>query len=239
MKEYGIKTNQYDEYKQSVHGIALLEKKDIGAPACNDCHGNHGAIPPGIESISHVCGTCHINNMEYFSKTKMALKFEEKKIHGCEECHGNHKVLKTSDKKVGTYKESVCMNCHKKGDQGYKTAKTINRLLTGLSGGIDSATVKQKEVQTIGMDDVEISYLIREANQNLIKARTLVHTFDSTQVAKQTDEGNAKIKNADMIALEQIDEHQTRRYGFGIATLFITILVIALYFKIKDMEKTG
>jgi len=60
MKEYGIPTDQFSKFSVSVHGKALLEKKDIGAPACNDCHGNHGATPPGIGSISNVCEQCHV-----------------------------------------------------------------------------------------------------------------------------------------------------------------------------------
>ena len=42
MKPYKIPTDQYEKYAKSVHGIALLQKHDQGAPACNSCHGNHG-----------------------------------------------------------------------------------------------------------------------------------------------------------------------------------------------------
>ncbi len=45
MAQYKIPTNQYRLYVKSVHGVALLEKGDLGAPSCNDCHGNHGAVP--------------------------------------------------------------------------------------------------------------------------------------------------------------------------------------------------
>jgi hypothetical protein len=38
-----IPHNQYEKFARSVHGIALLKKHDSGAPACNICHGNHGA----------------------------------------------------------------------------------------------------------------------------------------------------------------------------------------------------
>lgn len=47
MKEYDIPTDQITAYQNSIHGKALLEKGDQAAPACNDCHGNHGATPPG------------------------------------------------------------------------------------------------------------------------------------------------------------------------------------------------
>ncbi|MDE3091042.1 MAG: ammonia-forming cytochrome c nitrite reductase subunit c552, partial [Chloroflexota bacterium] len=46
MKPYGIPTNQYDLYKKSVHGVALLQKQDPRAPSCATCHGTHGAAPP-------------------------------------------------------------------------------------------------------------------------------------------------------------------------------------------------
>ncbi len=34
-------------------------------------------MPPGISSISHVCGICHVNNMQYFTISKMAKAFEK------------------------------------------------------------------------------------------------------------------------------------------------------------------
>ncbi|MFQ6007826.1 MAG: hypothetical protein ACE5K8_02640, partial [Candidatus Zixiibacteriota bacterium] len=69
MADYDIPTNQVVEYMQSVHGVALLERKDLGAPACNDCHGNHGAAPPGVSSLSAVCGNCHALEAELFNSS--------------------------------------------------------------------------------------------------------------------------------------------------------------------------
>ncbi len=94
MKAYPIPSNQYELYAESVHGIALLENKDIGAPACNDCHGNHGATPPGLTSVTFICGNCHVINMEFFRQTRMAQAFEDMQFHGCEQCHGYHAIKK-------------------------------------------------------------------------------------------------------------------------------------------------
>ncbi|MCK6619772.1 MAG: cytochrome c3 family protein [Calditrichaceae bacterium] len=237
MKEYGISTTQYDEFVESVHGKALLENKDTGAPACNDCHGNHGAIPPGITSISHVCGTCHVNNMQYFATTKMAREFEKEDIHGCEECHGNHAVQKTFDDMVGVSDESVCMNCHGEGDEGYESAKQIRLSLGNLVAAYDSAAAKQTEVQRVGMDDVDIGFLLQESHQSLIQARTLVHTFDPVQVSGKTDEGIQKAREAHALALREIKDSKIRRMGFGVAALFATMLAVALFFKIREIER--
>src|ERR1019366_918341 len=67
MKQYGIPTDQLQKYQTSVHAEAL--KKDLSAPTCNDCHGNHGAAPPGTASTANVCGTCHIRQAELFAKS--------------------------------------------------------------------------------------------------------------------------------------------------------------------------
>ena len=238
MKEYNIPTNQYADFVVSVHGKDLLEKQDTGAPACNDCHGNHGATPPGLSSISHVCGTCHYNNMEYFSTTLMSAKFQELKIHACEACHGHHKIMKTNIEMVGTDSKAFCIKCHKKGDKGFETAKAIRKLLVNLSQDLDSISLKQKEVERLGMDDQDINFMLQEAHQSFIKARTLVHTFDPLKVSEETQIGIQKLKEANLIADNQIEEHKTRRLGFGVATIFITILVIALYFKIKEIDKS-
>ena len=51
--------DQLARWQQSVHARALVERGDLSAPTCNDCHGNHGAMPPGVESVTFVCGQCH------------------------------------------------------------------------------------------------------------------------------------------------------------------------------------
>lgn len=237
MKSYKIPTNQFMLYAESVHGKALLEEQDTGAPACNDCHGNHGATPPGTSSVTHVCGLCHVNNLQYFSATKMAREFEKQQIHGCEECHGNHKVQKTFDDMVGVSKESVCTVCHSQGDAGYQAAIDIHTELTQMIAIYDTAETKKLEVQRIGMDDVDIGFLLQEAHQSLVQARTLVHTFDPKEVGTKTKEGSKKALEAFQLAKKEIKDYNVRRRGFGVATIFITILVVALYLKIREFEK--
>lgn len=238
MKKYNLPSNALEEYSKSVHGEALLKNKDLGAPACNDCHGNHGAMPPGITSISHVCGTCHASNMEYFNATKMSKAFEEQDFHGCEQCHGNHAILKPNDEMIGVGKESKCIDCHSSGDEGYAVSQKIYSSLTQLKNSYDAANAKYLEVRQKGMNDVEIGFQLQDAKQALIQSRTLIHTFDSAKVKAKTSEGLTFSAKASMLAQKEIDEYYTRRNGFAIATLAFLVFVIALYFKIKDKEKS-
>ncbi|MCX6174855.1 MAG: cytochrome c3 family protein [Ignavibacteriales bacterium] len=237
MKNYNIPVNQLEEYSKSVHGIALLKNKDISAPACNDCHGNHGATPPGLKSISHVCGTCHVSNMEFFNATRMAKAFEEQDFHGCEQCHGNHGVQKPNDEMIGVGKDSKCIDCHTEGDKGFAVSKKIYSSLTQLKNEYDAANAKYLEVRQKGMNDVEIGFQLQDAKQALIQSRTLIHTFDSAKVGDKTKEGIEFSNKASLLAQKEIDDYSTRRNGFAIATLAFLVFVIALYFKIKDKEK--
>ncbi|HBR56421.1 MAG TPA: hypothetical protein DEA22_02960, partial [Blastocatellia bacterium] len=77
MAGYGIPHDQFDKYKSSVHAAALYEKHDLSAPTCNDCHGNHGAVPPGLASVANVCGQCHARQAELFQKSAHKLPFEK------------------------------------------------------------------------------------------------------------------------------------------------------------------
>jgi len=237
MKSYNIPTNQYTEYVKSIHGISLLEEQDTGSPACNDCHGNHGATPPGIISISHVCGLCHANNMQYFSTSVMGKVFEEQELHACEECHGYHQIEKTTYEMIGVGENSVCIDCHSEGDTGYLVADSISRLIMTAVTLHDSALIRQTEVIRKGMDDVEIGFLLGDAKQNLIQARTIVHTFDPDKVGEKTEASSSNSKAAISLADKEVEDYYVRRRGFGIATIFITIVVVALFVKIRDLEK--
>lgn len=93
MAPYGIPTNQYQDFLRSVHAAALLERGDTAAPACNDCHGNHGAVPPGVRSVAHVCGQCHGREATLFAASFKKPLFEELGVGECTVCHGNHRVL--------------------------------------------------------------------------------------------------------------------------------------------------
>jgi len=237
MNKYNLDANQFELYSKSVHGIALLENKDIGAPSCNDCHGNHGAAPPGLASVAHVCGTCHVNNMNYFKNTEMAQAFEDADFHGCEECHGNHLVEKTNDDMIGVGENSLCTDCHAEREKGYSTAVEIRRLLKDLTNEYDSVSNKLVEVKNKGMNDIEIEYKLQEGKQNLIQSRTLIHTFSTERVNEKTSEGIKVLKEAALLSDEEIDKYYTRRNGFAIATLIFIIIAIALYFRIREMGK--
>ena len=66
MRKYGKKTDPVADYKESVHGKALMAGGRDTAPDCTRCHGSHGATPPGTGNVAKVCGQCHGTVRSYF-----------------------------------------------------------------------------------------------------------------------------------------------------------------------------
>jgi hypothetical protein len=137
---------------------------------------------------------------------------------------------------VGNKEGAVCVDCHNEGDKGFLAAGKIHASLDSLATTYDAAITQQKEVQRIGMDDVDIGFMLQEAHQSLIQSRTLVHTFDPQKVSARTGEGLVKAREAIEQAGRQVKDYHVRRRGFGMATLFTTILALALFLKIRQME---
>ncbi len=239
MAEYDIPTNQYDDYKQSVHGIALLVDNDLGAPACNDCHGNHGAAPPGVNSLAAVCGVCHALEAQLFDGSPHKAAYEEYDIPMCEICHSNHKILKPTDAMIGSSDTAVCTDCHAPDDgtKGIYTADSIKTLIRDLVEARDSASVVLEDAKAKGMMTVNEEFLLKDVNQSLIQTRTMVHSFDVDSVAPRAEDGLAKADTVRVNSLNLIDEYYFRRKGLGIATLIITFLVIMLYIRIRRLER--
>jgi hypothetical protein len=133
--------DQYALWRQSVHAQALLAREDLSAPTCNDCHGNHGATPPGVGSVAFVCGQCHGREAELFRASAKHAGFQNhndllasagdagcagchdpsepqaaiKSVHTfteCASCHGNHAVVRPTVAMLSRLPETPCAFCH-------------------------------------------------------------------------------------------------------------------------------
>jgi len=239
MAEYGIPTEQYAEYAASVHGVALLERGDVGAPACNDCHGNHGAVPVEVENISQVCGMCHVNNERLYRESFHSSIFEELEMPGCETCHGNHAIARPDESMLGAGDNSTCSNCHEQSedDAGFVLALNMKKELDSLSTSFASATRLVERAGQQGMEISELTLDLRDIRQSTIKSRTTVHTFDDVAVAELTRPGIELAAQVAESARKLLAEHQKRRWWLGGATLVLLAVILGLYLKLREVEE--
>lgn len=240
MKAYKIPTDQFDKFSRSVHGVALLQKKDLSAPACNDCHGNHGAAPPGVSSISKVCGTCHALNADLFSSSPHKKAFDDRKLPECETCHGNHEIIAATDRLLGVSEQAVCSKCHtdQQNVKGFAVAKTMRMLIDSLESQEAHAAALVGEAEQKGMEISEPKFKLRDARQARLQSRTMVHSFNEEKFREVVAKGLVTAEVVSQDAQLSIDEYFFRRIGLGIATLIITILAAALYLWIRRIERS-
>jgi predicted CXXCH cytochrome family protein len=232
MQGRDVPTDQLEKYKASVHGHKRLVERDAGAPACNDCHGNHGAAPPGAGAVVNVCGTCHAVFAERFATSPHKDVFER----GCIECHDNHRILAPSDAMLGDGPEALCATCHAD-DAGAKAASSMHGQLTALQAAIERAATQLGQVRNAGLEVGEDELRLREARNHLVLTRTEVHTFHEAPVAKVAGEGLALAARVEGAAQQGFRELAFRRRGLALSMIAILFVVVALVLKIRALER--
>lgn len=238
MAEYGIPTDQQDLYRKSVHGTALLVNNDLGAPACNGCHGNHGAAPPGITSLDAVCGMCHGIESKLFDVSAHKPAFEAQGLPLCMTCHSNHLIVKPSDHFIGFDTGQICGTCHSADDQTPATAaiKTISSALSQLDAVSDSAAAAVKVASDKGMMTTDEEFALKDIYQIQVQVRSSIHALAPDSVTPKAAEGVKKSEEVTKKAAGLVDEYYFRRWGLGISSIIITLLALALYLKIRSLE---
>jgi len=238
MAPYKIPTDQFELYAKSVHGVGLLEKHDLSSPACNDCHGNHGATPPGLESISKVCGTCHALNAELFASSPHKTAFYSRKLPECETCHGNHGIVAATEQLLGITPEAVCSRCHTSTDnvRGFQAAGAMRLITDSLEQETGRARSLVQEAEQKGMEISEAKFKLRDVRQSRLEARTMVHAFNEARYREVIIKGRTNAETVAAEASTQIDEYYFRRWGLGISTILIGLLAGSLYLWLRRIE---
>lgn len=146
-------------YKTSIH--ASLQKGDIEAAGCVDCHGDHMIQSSEDPKSStkratqiETCGKCHGDVVEKFKLSKHGeeLMKNNDKAPTCSDCHGEHDIKSTllSNEFSKINIADKCLSCHKDGKLSHKNYKGEEELVTDYKnsahykalerGNIDAAT---------------------------------------------------------------------------------------------------
>ncbi|GIW39483.1 MAG: hypothetical protein KatS3mg076_0060 [Candidatus Binatia bacterium] len=236
MGSYGLPADPVERYKRSVHWMRL-EGGDLSSPTCNDCHGNHGAAPPGVSWVGNVCGQCHAQNAELFARSFHAEIFTRMGIPGCASCHGNHDIVKTSDRMLGLDDPAVCAACHSAEDAGGKAALAMREAIDTLARRYDEARVLLERATRAGMPTGPVKFRLTEAHTALVKARAAVHAFDVSKVRAEVDPGLEIADEVRTQAQELLAELQFRRKGLAVSLVVILAVLVGLVLKIREIER--
>jgi cytochrome b6 len=235
MASYKIPTDQFEKYRKSIHASALLDGHDLGAPTCNDCHGNHGARPPGVDSVASVCGQCHRQENELFSKSPHEKVFQDLGLAGCVTCHENHEIKKPDDRMLSVVGDAVCAPCHSGSDVAPKIGMMQSSIVRGQLQ-IDTASDTLTRAERAGMEVSKPKFNLQEAHAQIVKARVFVHAFNPDKIAEVSKPAMDIATEAKKTADAALEEVGVRRRGLGYSLIGIGIVIVALILKIRDME---
>lgn len=129
-------TEEYTKYSDSVHGHAYVDRGEMDAPTCADCHGEHRILShedPGStvyrSEIPKTCAKCHENMAvveKYHIKAESPYLEYSQSAHGkallkdglirvaaiCTDCHGIHEIESEGYQEVSAHRPETCGKCH-------------------------------------------------------------------------------------------------------------------------------
>jgi predicted CXXCH cytochrome family protein len=235
MAKYKIDTNQFADYRSSVHWEAVSKRGDLSAPTCASCHGNHGATPPQVASVANVCGSCHVLFEELYNKSPHQPAFSGMGSGGCTVCHGNHGIRMPSVAMLAG-SQAVCAQCHDSTSRGGVAAADMADMLTKLAAALDRSDSILKRARESGMEVSEAQLRQMEGRENLVKARVAVHVFNTGEVRKPIDAGLAIAADTYRSGETALKERDSRRIGLAVSLIAILVTMLGLWLAIRSLE---
>ncbi len=139
--------NIFAQYRSSIHGVALYERKIPEAPDCTSCHGEHGIRSPKDPTspvyptkVTKTCSSCHEEEGivgKYGIKTEqvetykesfhgIAIRYGARTVANCASCHGVHDIRPPEDPLSSVYIKNIpqtCGKCHPGANINYARGK--------------------------------------------------------------------------------------------------------------------
>jgi Cytochrome c3 len=237
MKGYAIPTDQFAQYSSSVHHDALAVRGDLSAPTCTTCHGNHGAAPPGVDSVQNVCSNCHVFQDQMYEKSTHKAAFQSAGLPGCVVCHSHHGITHPTDAKLGTGPQATCMQCHTPGDVCDQARAEMFSGLTRLDEAFKNAHSVLGVAETSGMEVSQARLDEDQARDALTKARVTIHSFRKDLVDHDIEEGLQIASKTLQAAQNALAERDYRRKGLGLALVITLMSVMGLFLYIRQIER--
>ncbi len=265
MQPYDIPTDQFDLYKNSIHGQRLLVDQYLRAPSCTSCHGSHGARPPNDEEVVNVCGKCHSATEDYYQQSRH-YKIGENGPK-CWTCHGTHDVFKTDeslfihqepredqDQPCGSChldentfrmdrsrferpEDRRCDTCHHEKSRIMVQVLALYNALTEANQAYLEAEETIQQAAALGMIVTEAESKLAAARTSLIRARAATHTTKLPVVTELTDDATEAALTARDIAADKVAEYIFRRRSMVVAVGIIVIIIATLSILRHDLYR--
>lgn len=237
-----IPTNQLEQYRKSVHGKALLEEGDLGAPACNDCHGNHSGLHEDKHTADLSCRGCHPLNGELFDGSHHQKAFAEHGWSQCGTCHENHEIVRPNDSWLLPLKGSLCFDCHQEyapdNPECKEGAAHFHETLTSLSTTSAQFHRDIEYLAKLGLDPDPLSTTTTALDDALRRARSHIHSFDKHRFDQVAGDAHAAAKEGAEIMEAAEVERAWRLNGLLVSIAMVGLVLVTMGLKLRQLERS-
>lgn len=238
MSKYRVKGDEVEEYMKSYHAQIVFGKikgkNPFLPPVCNDCHGNHGAAPPGYEFVADVCGGCHYKTENYYKRSPHYRSLLEKGKPRCVDCHGNHNIPFPTEELFG---KGGCFSCHPEDSNAGQVAREIKRFINLLREDVENTERDLLFAEASGKYVGDIAILFAESKNLLIKVLPMTHSLDISEIKNLVTAGMENLVKVRKRVEEIREEFKERKRFLYITIAFIVFLISALYIKLREIKK--
>jgi hypothetical protein len=195
MAEHKLDPKVVEQYRQSIHGKALLDEAHPSAPACATCHGSHGANPPRTMEIEQVCGQCHsVVQAHYDLSPHAKAAAQGKSSVQCASCHGSHTIDLPSPAMFLGDEERHCGSCHMdEKDKARAIARELHDGIVDMGELIDGAERDLRAAAGRGLFLGPEKGHLDDARGLLVRARASAHQLSPPVQAGLLDSAAASV----------------------------------------------
>jgi predicted CXXCH cytochrome family protein len=230
------KSDPVADWTKGVHGIAMLERNETAAAICIDCHGNHGAAPPGVADIHRACGKCHADESERFERSAHKEPFGRLGLRECEECHRNHAIEAPGDFMLQLGEGNVCAKCHASSPDKLSVGTKIYATLAHAHDVAEAARAEAAQARKAGLLIPEADVAEKEMMTALRLMRAAVHDVDPSKIEHDLADVQAKAKRVNEAAAQKRAELVIARRGYIVFIALIAGMVGLLVLKIRRLS---
>jgi hypothetical protein len=228
MEPVNLSSTVVEDYRNSIHGNALLDQGNSAAPDCTSCHGVHGAAPYGVGDVEKVCGACHQQVRQTFREGPHHEGMLAAGLSECASCHDYHAVKPFDSASL----KEQCVQCHDEDSAQARTGQILSSLIQGATVEIEHAEELVREVKQIPLD-------VEDHNARIIQARTYLRELPTITHGLSVDDVETVARRARSVGEEvqhdiyaELGHRSMRRIGL-VALWFYVLMTIAILVSYK------
>ncbi len=239
MADYGLPTDQVEEYAKSYHAQILrgeiAGKNSALAPTCASCH-THSPLLPSAGDVPELCGRCHSVTAKYFKDSPHYVALNEAGVPRCIDCHGNHAIRYPGLEMFSGQAEGHCGSCHEAESAEYQLGQKIKSLLGAAAEDMEQIEKELADIEHSGRNLSDLQTMAEEAQTYLTEVLPITHTLSLERIKERTDLVTENFGKLFQEVGTFKAELRARKRNLAVILVIIIVNVGFLYFKRRSLK---